>query len=76
MHVMRYEVCSKFEYKDKLFVPKLNNLSKHISKRKAKVVKLDIQTLKFYFFKDSQHTKNKVILISMAKDSVFHFVTK
>jgi hypothetical protein len=42
MHVVRYEVCSKFEYKDKLFVLKLDNLSKHISKRKAKVVKLDI----------------------------------
>jgi hypothetical protein len=47
MHVVKYEMCSKFEYKDKLFVPKLDNLSKHISKRKAKVAKLDIQTWKF-----------------------------
>jgi len=76
MHVVRCEVCSKFEYKDKLFVPKLDNLSKHINKRKAKATKLDIQTWKFYFSKDSQHAKNKVILTSMAKESVFHFVTK
>jgi hypothetical protein len=76
MHVVKYDMCLKFEHKDKLFVPKLDNLSKHISKRKAKVAKLDIQTWKFYFSKDSQHAKNKVILISMAKDSVFHFVTK
>jgi len=73
---VRCEVCSKFEYKDKLFVPKLDNLSKHISKRKAKATKLDIQTWKFYFSKDSQHAKNKVILTSMAKENVFHFVTK
>jgi hypothetical protein len=76
MHVVRYEVCSKFEYKDKLFVPKLDNLSDHISKRKVKVAKLDIQTWKFYFSKDSQHAKNKVILTSMAKENVFHLVTK
>jgi hypothetical protein len=76
MHVVRYEVCSKFEYKYKLFVPKLDNLSKHINKRKAKVAKLDIQTWKFYFSKNSQHAKSKIILTSMAKENVFHFVTK
>jgi hypothetical protein len=36
-------VCSKVEHKDKLLVPKLDNLSKHASKSwKAKVIRFNV----------------------------------
>ncbi len=36
-------MCSKVEHKDKLLVPKLDNLSKHASKSwKAKVIRFNV----------------------------------
>jgi hypothetical protein len=35
IHVLGWKVCLKFDGKDKILVPKLNWLSKHIGKRKA-----------------------------------------
>jgi len=39
-------VCSKVQQKDKFFVPKFDNLSKHTGK-KEKVVKFSVQPSKF-----------------------------
>jgi hypothetical protein len=45
IHVMRWKVCSKVQHKDKLFVPKFDNLSKHTGKKEI-VVKFSIQPSK------------------------------
>jgi len=68
-------MCSNIEWKDKLLIPKLDNLFKNVNKKKTWVGKLDIQIRKFYFFKNSQHVKNEAIFASMAKENVFHLVT-
>ncbi len=59
-------MCSKVEHKDKLFVPNLNTLSKHVGKRKVEIAR----PRKFYFPKYSQHVKNEVILASMVIESI------
>jgi hypothetical protein len=59
-------VCSKVEHKEKLFVPNLNTLSKHIGKRKVKIAR----PRKFYFPKDSQHVKNESIVASIVREGI------
>ncbi len=41
---MKCKVCLKVECKEKLFIPKLDNLSKHIGNNKAKVTMKGVQT--------------------------------
>ncbi len=59
-------MCSKVEQNDKLLVPNLNTLSKHVGKRKVEIAR----PRKFYFPKDSQHVKNEAILASMVRESI------
>lgn len=68
-------MCSNVEWKDKLFIPKFDNLFKKVNKKKTWVRKLNIQIRKFHFLKNSQHVKNETIFASMAKENVFHLVT-
>lgn len=37
IHVLGCKVCLKFDGKDKILVPKLNWLTKHVGKRKATI---------------------------------------
>jgi phage-related protein len=76
IHVVRCKVCSKVQHKDRLFVLKFDNLSKHASKKKEKVIKFSVQPGKFYFKKNSQHVKNEFIIACMPKENVFHLVMK
>jgi hypothetical protein len=36
VHLVKYKVCSKVEYKNKLLAPKWDSLHKHIGGKKAK----------------------------------------
>jgi hypothetical protein len=76
IHVVRCKVCSKVQHKDRFFVPKFDNLSKHVNKKKEKVIKFSVQPSKLYFFKNSQYVENEFIIECMPSENVFDLVTK
>lgn len=55
VHKVHYAIYWKVEGKEKLLIPKLNNLLKHVGCRKTKVVGLGVEVGAFYFNSKCQH---------------------
>jgi hypothetical protein len=56
--IVRCKLCTQIKHEEKIFVLKMEFLSKHASKRKAKVVGHGVVIGKWYFMKDLTHVKN------------------
>jgi hypothetical protein len=62
MHMVSCKISSIVELKEKLLVPKLDELIKHNGRKKCKIVKLDRAIDNFYVIHlDSQHVWNEKI---------------
>ncbi len=67
---IRCKVCTQIKHKEKLLVLKMEFLSKHASKRKAKVVGRGVVIGKWYCMKDLAHVKNEILYASLTHDYV------
>jgi hypothetical protein len=62
MHMVSCKICSIVEHKERLLVPKLDELTKHNGRKKCKIIKLDKAIGNFYVIHlDSQHVWNENI---------------
>jgi azurin len=68
--IVRCKVCTQIKHEEKILVLKMEFLSKHASKRKAKVVGHGVVIGKWYFMKDLAHVKNEILYASLAHDYV------
>jgi hypothetical protein len=55
VHKVQCAICTKVKGKEKLFMPKLNNLFKHARRHEAKVSNLKVTIVSFYFNLKSQY---------------------
>lgn len=55
VHKVHYVICSKVEGKEKLFIPKLNNMLKHVGHHKSKIISPRVEIGVFYFNGKCQH---------------------
>lgn len=77
MHRVRCKICTKVGCKEKLLVPKLDGLHKHVGRRKCKLHKPRYKVGEFYISVDNQDAKERrymayycywqVILLSIIK---------
>ncbi len=58
------------EGRNKLFVPKLDLLWKHVAQRKATIASIGVAIEGFYFLKMNQHVLNKKLYVEKDKDFV------
>ncbi len=59
MHHVRSKICTKVGCKDKLLVPKLDGLHKHVGKKKYKLPKPIYKVGELYINVDNQHAKKR-----------------
>jgi len=55
VHKGQCAICTKVKGKEKLFMPKFDNLLKHIGRHETKVSNLKVAIGSFYFNLKSQH---------------------
>jgi azurin len=67
---IKVQVCTQIKHKEKHLLLKMEFLSKHASKRKAKVVGHGVVIGKWYFMKNLAHVKNEILYASLAHDYV------
>jgi hypothetical protein len=72
---MSCEICSKIECKFFLFVLKLDNFSKHVGKRKAKVTTKGVQTSKFFYYKNTNMLKMRRSMLIWQRGLMFCVAT-
>jgi hypothetical protein len=59
---VRCKICSEVEHREKLLVPKINNLYNHVGRRRALVDIGKVKRGEFYYLGTNQHVKNERIL--------------
>jgi hypothetical protein len=71
VHKVKWKVCSKIEGDNKILVPKLSSLWKHVGWRKTIITTIGvIVTREYYFLKMNQHVINKCLYVSKGKSFV------
>ncbi len=74
---MSCTICSKIECRKNLLLLKLDNFSKHVGKRKAKVTTKGVQTSKFFYSKNTNMFKMKRSMLIWQKGfNVLHLGRK
>lgn len=70
---IKWKVCSVIERRNKLLVPKLDFLWKHVGRRKAIIASIGVVVGDFYYLKSNQHVFNEKTLC--AKWHGFYLIT-
>jgi hypothetical protein len=63
-------MCIVIEGQDKLLVPKLDLLWKHVGQKKATIASASVVVGGFYFLKMNQHVLNEKLYVQRGKDFV------
>jgi hypothetical protein len=76
VHQVKCKVYNKIKGCDKLLVPKLNSLWKHVNNRKAITPTTSVATREHYFLKINQHVFNEHLCASISRDSMVQHVAR
>jgi hypothetical protein len=67
---VRSKVCSDVERRDKLLVPKIDSLWKHVGRRKALVDMAKVKRGEYYYLGSNQHVKNKRVYYAKGGETI------
>jgi hypothetical protein len=67
---VRCKVCSDVERREKLLVPKIDSLWKHVGRRRALVDMAKVKRGEYYYLGSNQHVKNERVYYSKGGDTI------
>jgi hypothetical protein len=76
VHQVKCKVYNKIEGCDKLLMPKLNSLWKHVNHRKAIAPTTSVATREHYFLKTNQHVFNEHLYASISRDFMVQHIAR